>query len=98
MKPIACPAGSSPESVAAAFRLPARLDGLSETFGVAALGNPTLAGWSEVPVLVAANLDDVANALRAERDENTCRLEFAPTEAVAMAAALRPHSTKLSNW
>ncbi len=38
------PVGSSPESVAAVRRLLARLDGLAETFGVAALDDPTLAG------------------------------------------------------
>ena len=49
-----------------------------------------LLGWADVPVVVAAHLVDVAAALRAERDENTCRLDFAPSEAAAMAAALEP--------
>ena len=42
-------------------------------------------GWAEVPVQVV-DLDDL---LRAEHDENVIRKDFLPSEAVAIAAALR---------
>jgi ParB family chromosome partitioning protein len=44
--------------------------------------------WAMVDVTVAENAKDAAAALRAERDENTCRLDFAPSEAVALGLAL----------
>lgn len=47
-------------------------------------------GWKEIPATIAKTLDDVAKALRAERDENRCRKDFSPAEAVAMARALEP--------
>lgn len=39
-------------------------------------------GRSEIPHTVIDSLDGVLNELRAERDENTCRLDFVPSEAV----------------
>jgi ParB family chromosome partitioning protein len=45
-------------------------------------------GWEKVPVCVAENLNDALAALRAERDENTCRKDFTPSEAVAIGKAL----------
>ena len=36
-------------------------------------------GWIDCPVTVAETLTDVLIALQAERDENTCRKELAPT-------------------
>ena len=42
-------------------------------------------GWTEVPARVL-DLDDI---LQAEADENAVRLDFAPSEAVEIAAALR---------
>ncbi len=45
-------------------------------------------GWDSVPVTVVKSLNDAAALLRAERDENTCRLDFAPSEAVALGRAL----------
>jgi ParB-like chromosome segregation protein Spo0J len=51
-------------------------------------------GWKDVPATVAKNLDDVHKALLAERDENTCRKSFTPTEAAAMAEALEPFEKK----
>lgn len=45
-------------------------------------------GWHDVPVTVAKTLDDAHKALRAERDENTCRLDFTPSEAASIAKAL----------
>jgi N6-adenosine-specific RNA methylase IME4 len=49
-------------------------------------------GWSEVPVRVL-DLDDM---LRAEADENAVRLDFAPSEAVAIASALRDREAELA--
>lgn len=51
-------------------------------------------GWTEVPVTVVESLDALSRALQAERDENTCRLDFSPVEAAEMrsriVAALKP--------
>jgi ParB family chromosome partitioning protein len=44
--------------------------------------------WTVVPVHVATGLDDALRMLRAERDENACRKDFLPTEAVALADQL----------
>ncbi len=44
-------------------------------------------GWTEVDVRVV-ELTDALLALRAERDENTCRKEFTPSEAVAIGKAI----------
>jgi len=43
-------------------------------------------GWATVPVTIV----DPADLLRAESDENTVRQDFTPSEAVAIADALRP--------
>jgi hypothetical protein len=43
-----------------------------------------LLGWREVPCIVSGSFDDTLAALRAERDENTCRKDFTPSEAVAL--------------
>ncbi len=43
-------------------------------------------GWATVPVTVLTPAD----LLRAEADENTIRLDFTPSEAVAITDALRP--------
>jgi ParB-like nuclease domain len=45
-------------------------------------------GWQEVPVHVIDGLDDAPLALRAERDENVCRKDFTPSEAVGIGQAL----------
>jgi ParB family chromosome partitioning protein len=44
--------------------------------------------WTVVPVHVATGLDDTLRMLKAERDENTCRKGFLPTEAVVIAEQL----------
>jgi ParB family chromosome partitioning protein len=46
--------------------------------------------WTSVPVTVATNLSDAVALLKAERDENTCRKDFLPTEAVALGRELEP--------
>jgi hypothetical protein len=45
-------------------------------------------GWSDIPAIVFLNLDEAVLAARAERDENTCRKEFAPAELVEMGRRL----------
>ena len=45
-------------------------------------------GHTEIPCHVAENLADVSAMLKAERDENICRLDFTPTEAVRMGEAI----------
>lgn len=45
-------------------------------------------GWAEVEVHVVDNLEDASQMLRAERDENTCRKPFTPTEEHALYEAL----------
>lgn len=47
-------------------------------------------GWKDVPVRVVRTLTDAASALRAERDENTERKAFLPSETVSVARALEP--------
>jgi ParB-like chromosome segregation protein Spo0J len=50
--------------------------------------------WKEIPANVAINTADVLLALRAERDENTCRKDFTPSEAVALGNALEEMERK----
>lgn len=45
-----------------------------------------LLGWDSIPVTVV----DLAEIVRGEQAENTCRLDFTPSEAVAIARALEP--------
>jgi hypothetical protein len=45
-------------------------------------------GWTEIEAKVAADLTSAADLLRAERDENTCRKAFAPTEEYSLYTAL----------
>ena len=45
-------------------------------------------GWEYVPVHRVGGLDDTLKQLRAERDENTCRKDFTPSEAVAIGKAI----------
>jgi ParB-like chromosome segregation protein Spo0J len=47
-----------------------------------------LLGWREVPCIVSRSFDDPVAALIAERDENTCRKDFLPSEAVALGKAI----------
>lgn len=47
-------------------------------------------GWDDVPVHVVRTASDALKALKAERDENTCRKDFTPSEAVAVAAGIEP--------
>src|SRR5437870_4606286 len=44
--------------------------------------------WETVPAHVVDDLVDAAALLRAERDENTCRKPFTPSEAVSVGMAL----------
>ena len=45
-----------------------------------------LLGWHDIPVTVI----DLEDAVRAEHDENVLRKDFLPSEAVAIAEALKP--------
>ena len=45
-------------------------------------------GWPNVPVRRVRQINDAISALTAERDENTCRKDFTPSEAVALGMAL----------
>jgi ParB family transcriptional regulator, chromosome partitioning protein len=45
-------------------------------------------GWAEIEAKVTQGLTDAAAFLRAERDENTCRKSFTPTEEHSLYAAL----------
>src|SRR5581483_9929268 len=45
-------------------------------------------GWETVPAHVVEDLEEAALLLKAERDENTCRKDFTPEEAVALGQAL----------
>jgi ParB family transcriptional regulator, chromosome partitioning protein len=45
-------------------------------------------GWAEIEAKVASDLRDAASLLRAERDENTCRKPFTPTEEHSLYEAL----------
>src|SRR5262249_5729361 len=47
-----------------------------------------LLGWQEIPVHVCQNLEDEEWCLKAEREENVCRKDFLPSEAVALGMAL----------
>ncbi len=46
--------------------------------------------WPDIEVRVVRNLSEALAALHSERDENTCRKDFEPSEAVAMGERLRP--------
>lgn len=45
-------------------------------------------GHKEIPSVVVANLDETVRLLRAERDENTCRKDFLPSEAVRLCETI----------
>lgn len=45
-------------------------------------------GWPHVKAIEATRISDALSALEAEQDENTCRLDFTPTELVALGARL----------
>lgn len=47
-----------------------------------------LLGGDDIPYTVARNLTTATSLLEAERDENTCRKDFKPSEAVALGVAL----------
>jgi len=47
-------------------------------------------GWEKIPATMAANLDEVVKAEQAEEEENTCRKQLLPTEAVARGRQVEP--------
>lgn len=56
--------------------------------GLRRLESAKMLDWDEIPCRVVADLEDATKALLAERDENTCRKNFSPIEAVALGKAL----------
>lgn len=54
-------------------------------------------GWDDVPVHVVHTVEDAVSLLKAERDENVCRKDFLPSEAVAMAEAIEPLEREMGN-
>ena len=66
-----------------------RLDGRLVA-GVRRLEACKLLEWDDVPVHVVQTVDEELAALKAERDENTCRKDFAPSEAVAIGLDIEP--------
>ena len=47
-------------------------------------------GYAEIEVTIVENINDALMELKAERDENVCRLDFTPSEAVEMGRAIEP--------
>lgn len=45
-------------------------------------------GWVDVPVTFITDVENAADLLRMERDENTCRKDMTPSEKVALGRAL----------
>jgi N6-adenosine-specific RNA methylase IME4 len=45
-------------------------------------------GWRDIPATIVKTFDDLMQALKAECDENTCRLDFKPSEAVSLGDTL----------
>jgi ParB-like chromosome segregation protein Spo0J len=45
-------------------------------------------GWTKVPVHVVKNIAEAVELLKAERDENTCRKPYTPTECVEIGDAI----------
>jgi Domain of unknown function (DUF4326)/ParB/Sulfiredoxin domain len=82
------------ESLAASLRELGQLQPIvvSATYRLIAGGRRLAAakslGWTEIDAKIASDLTSAADLLRAERDENTCRKAFAPTEEYSLYAAL----------
>jgi len=53
-------------------------------------------GWEAIPVVVAQSVDTLLKAVQAESDENTCRKDFTPEEAVRMGKRLKDEIAKLN--
>ena len=47
-----------------------------------------LLGWTEIPAVTVAHINDARSILTAERDENTCRKDMTPSEKVAVGMAI----------
>lgn len=48
-------------------------------------------GMTTISAIIRNTFDDIAMALKAERDENTCRKDFTIEEMVRLAAKIRPY-------
>ena len=51
-------------------------------------------GRDKIDGRIVGNLTEAYDLLKAERDENVCRMDFVPTEAVALAERLEPMERK----
>jgi len=59
-------------------------------FGRRRLAAARLAGWEQVPCLLADDLIEAVRCVRAQQDENTLREPLSPTEQVELADELEP--------
>lgn len=53
-------------------------------------------GWKSIPTVVAESVDSLLKMAQAESDENTCRKDFTPEEAVRMGKRLKDEIAKLN--
>lgn len=53
-----------------------------------------LLGLDKIECRIVSNLTEAYNLIKAERDENICRADFTPTEAIALAERLEPFERK----
>jgi DNA modification methylase len=53
-------------------------------------------GWRVIPTVVATDCETMVKAVMAERDENTCRKPFTPSEAVAIGKTIEDEWAKLN--
>ncbi|MHB8953522.1 MAG: DNA methyltransferase [Pirellulaceae bacterium] len=53
-------------------------------------------GWKEVPVVFATSVDSLFKLAQAESDENTCRKDFTPEEAVRMGERIEKVAVDLA--
>ena len=51
-------------------------------------------GWTDVPVVIAESITDAATLLRAERDENTCRIDMSRSESIRLGMVIDEHIEK----
>ncbi len=70
-------------------------DDLRLIAGERRLESARLLGWVEIEAKIAHDITDAAMLLRAERDENTCRKSFTPTEEHSLYEALLALDTSL---
>lgn len=55
----------------------------------------TQLGWKSIPTVVAESVDSLLKMAQAESDENTCRKDFTPEEAVRMGQRIEGAISKI---